>query len=114
MKEVQGYEGYPSKRSNISFLILFEDDTLPIWLPYSKDLAINSLVQTFMKKTAALEHLFKDSIESDKYIKEMQKTKLNIQLGDEIYIDIRVYSDEWHERLSLPDAFTKRHIVQTG
>ena len=111
VKEVQGYKGYPIKRSDISFLILFEGDDLPIWVPYSRDLSINSLVQNYMQKTDALEHLLKDSKASDRYIKDMKNAKLKFKKDEELYIDIRIYSDAWYEGLQLPEAFIRRHVA---
>ena len=41
------------------------------------------------------EETYGDSRASYKYIKEMQKAKLKIKVGYRLYMDIRIYSDEW-------------------
>ena len=50
---------------------------------------------------------------AEKYIATMNKMPITeIQIGDNVYLDIRIYTDKWVETLNLYDAFTKKYVVR--
>ena len=110
---ILAHKGDPMKRSQMKFLVHFEDDDEPIWINYSKDLSINTTFINYCQSIPCLKHLNLNAKEAEKSLNKITKTPIDpTLLNKTIYLDLRIYSDSWFESRNLPESFTKKYVVE--
>ena len=97
----------------MEFLVHFELDDNPQWIPFSQDLSGNQAFLKYCEAIPCLQLLLMDSKRAEQYVQSMNKLPITeIKVGDIFYLDIRIYTDEWVESLQLDRCpFTNRYVA---
>jgi hypothetical protein len=74
---ILAHKGDPMKRSQMKFLVHFEDDDEPIWINYSKDLSINTTFINYCQSIPCLKHLNLNAKEAEKSLNKITKTPID-------------------------------------
>ena len=106
------YTGDRERRSTMLFTVRFKDGDIRE-LPYSQDLFDSIAYEEFCSSKPYLHHLIYTTDGAAKYISEKRKQSITtVQPGDEVYVDIRVFGDDWYDALQLPDSPTVTYVMQ--
>lgn len=106
IKEIKTYRGDPSRRSLMSFLVLFDDGD-EVWVNYKPDLVSSLPFEEFCRKTAELEPL----LHTDREWRGIQ-SRLNaagvvgIVPGNTCYVDLRAWGTDYFSSIGLPGDAT--------
>ena len=97
----------------MEFLVHFELDEYPQWTPFSPDLSSNQAFLQYCEAIPCLQLLLMDSKRAEQYVNSMNKLPITeIKVGDTVYLDIRIYTDEWVESLQLDICpFTNKYVA---
>ena len=114
VSEVLGYKGNPLRRSEMQFLVLYEDEDAPIWVSYDV-LLNNKPFEDFVDSVPCLHVLKMSAADALRFFRQ-ERTAINeVQLGDKVYMNIRYVTDDYdstaYDLLNLPDAYTKQYVV---
>ena len=86
----------------MEFLVHFELDDNPQWIPFSQDLSGNQAFLKYCEAIPCLQLLLMDSKRAEQYVQSMNKLPITeIKVGDTVYLDILIYTDEWVEIYAL-------------
>lgn len=123
--QVLGHKGNP-----LIFLILFEDDTDPIFVPFNADVIFNDEAAEYIDYNLDLQKsiAFKDYCNSVPILKMLlipqQDVKAHIKtldalipddinVNDIVYINIRVLGNIlWYQRIGLPNADSVHYVIK--
>ena len=97
-------------RTTLVFTVSFAGgETLEI--PYSKDLFDSIPYEEYCNSKPYLRHLRLSVNEGKKFIQHIQRQPLQgYVVGQEVYLNIRVYGDGWLDKLQLPDVATITYV----
>ena len=108
---IHNWMGDQMKRTTMSFKVEFEDGDI-VWLPYSKDLDGSIPFGNYITTVPMLLPLRYNSKDYNKLVKEWKGKALEVTIGEYFYMDIRYYTVEWYDQLSLPDKYDKTYVVR--
>jgi hypothetical protein len=112
MRKFLAYKGNPKKRSEMDFEVLFEDGEI-LWLPYSQDIFKTIVYEQFCEQTPGLRNLLYLANTVPQIISERNATPIvEVQPGDIVFVDIRIYGEDWYLQIGLPDHFHKLYVVE--
>jgi hypothetical protein len=105
------YRGDPMKRTTMEFLVRFRDSS-EHWLPWSEDLFITVQYEDFCRLKPPLFPLIYRVNESRRQINQLNKTPItSVDIGDQVFVDLRSYNDSWYQALKLPNCDTTTYVV---
>ena len=104
------HTGDPMTRTTLMFKVKFLDGEVKE-VPYSKDLFDSIPYEAYCDSKPYLRHLKYTTKQAKKYIQELNRKPLTgYTVGQEVYIDIRLYGDGWFNKLQLPDSQTTMYV----
>ena len=109
---INAYSGDPMKRSQMTFEVIFDDDTIS-WLPYNQDLASTEHFHQFIHADPYLFPLRFSASEAKQQIANMKKMQIsNFKPKDQFYINMRRWGEEEYLSFNLDDPFHIKYYVQ--
>jgi len=112
IKKIHSYRGDPLKRTTMSFLIEYEDNTL-VWIRYNKDLDASLPYEDFCRSKPELYPCIFTVEESKRLESEMNSQPITLaEPGDSIFVDLRFFGHIWYdETLDLPNKDEMLYLV---
>jgi hypothetical protein len=79
---------------------------------YHQDLFDCQPNEDFCRRKVHTYHLQWPAAESDKWISEKNKEAITMCIpGDHVYINIRIFSDDWYDELMLPNSALNTYVT---
>jgi hypothetical protein len=106
------FTGNSELKSSMMFTIRYQDGDIRemAWTP---DLDDSVAYEAFAKRHAYLHHLQWTSSLAAKWMANMRKQEITTcQPGDTIYINIRVFGDDWYDELLLPNSALNTYVAE--
>ena len=105
------YKGDRERRSSLTFTIRYRDGDVRE-VPYSQDLFDSVQYEEFCTRKPYLYHLIYPTDRAQKYIAEKRNQPITEYApGDQVYVDIRVFGDDWYDNLRLPDSHLMTYVA---
>ena len=103
-------KGDPQLRTSLTFTIKYANGEI-IEKPYDRDLFQSIPYEDFCKSKPYLRHLIHNVTQGKKFIADINKQRIEgYDRNQEVFIDIRLYSDGWFRKLNLPDSDTITYV----
>ena len=110
--QVLNHKGDPSQRSTVQFLVDFDLDDEPSWIPFSQDLMRNEFIQEYCSSKEPTKILLMKADAAKRYITSLRTKITEVSKGTKAYIDLRIFGDDWYFALSLPDHHFHQYLVE--
>ena len=110
--QVLNHKGDPSQRSTVQFLVDFDLDDEPSWIPFSQDLMRNEFIQEYCNSKEPTKILLMKADAAKRYITSLRTKITEVSKGTKAYIDLRIFGDEWYFALNLPDHHFHQYLVE--
>lgn len=117
IESIVSVRGDLSKRSTLLFKVKLQDGDVKD-IPYSKDLFDSIPYEDFCCSRPYTLHLAKTDAEAKVFLRDLTRKPLTgYEVGDEIYLDIRFFGNDWFMDLQLPDqelmTYVSRFVVDS-
>ena len=112
IKAILAYRGDPDTRTTLEFQIEFADGDVR-WLPWNRDIYDSQPYEAYCHLHKHLFPLLFTVERAKAEVKALSKQPMDgYVVGEEIFVNLRSFGEQWYQRLSLPDVLTIVYVVR--
>jgi hypothetical protein len=105
------YTGNRELRTSMTFTVRYTDGDIRE-VGYHQDLFDCQPYEDFCRRQAHTYHLQWPTAASDKWISDKNKEAITMCIpGDNVYINIRIFGDDWYDQLMLPNSALNTYVT---
>jgi hypothetical protein len=112
VRQILAYRGDIDMRTTMEFEVEFEDGDIQ-WLPFSAELFDTIPYENFCRQHSELRFLLVTTKVASDERKRIKSSPIELVVpGDEVFVNLRSYSEQWYAALELPDPFRKQYVLR--
>ena len=109
--EILNYKGDPERRSEMSFLVSFEDGD-HVWIPFNQDLVTTEKFVVFCESKPELKPLLYTLGEWKRLKAEINAGGIQgVEPGMTCFVNLRAWGWDYFEQIGLPDTMERNYMV---